>query len=407
MAATTTNNPRQYIQWKVLLVCPNAQMSKELAPLLSENLPFAPVMELKDYPARADLADMLQSQTPNIALVDVATNPEWALSIVSDLSALDAKLPVVALHEANNSDFILRCLRMGSSEFLLQPFTGEQFNEVIDRIAVHYRMGRGNGSMAKVVVVMPAKGACGASTVASSLAFQWKRMGVGRVLLADLDPLTGTLSFQLKLRQTYSFMDALSRHGALDADVWKGLVYNSGGVDVLLAPEKPVHGIDEGYDPSSLIEFIRLSYEMVAIDTSGAYGRWPLSLARHADDILLVTTNELPALQATQRVLAYLDRNRVERPKIKVVVNRYSQNVGLNQDVIEAALHTEIYQTIASDYEAVQAALVDGKPIPQTTNIGKSLSALAQKVYGKEIKAAKEPKPSGGLGSLLSSLWKK
>ena len=52
---------------------------------------------------------------------------------------------------------------------------------------------------------MPAKGACGATTIACNLAFQWKRLGAKKILLADLDPLTGTLSFLLKIKSIYSF----------------------------------------------------------------------------------------------------------------------------------------------------------------------------------------------------------
>ena len=70
---------------------------------------------------------------------------------------------------------------------------------------------------------MPAKGGCGASTIASNLAYQMKR-GDKRILLADLDPLAGTLSFLLKIKSNYSFMDALARSHDIDADLWKAVV---------------------------------------------------------------------------------------------------------------------------------------------------------------------------------------
>ena len=402
----TAPNPRNYIQWKVLVISPSRVMSNELAALLSEHVPFAPLVEMKDYPARNDLAEAIPAHTPNLCFVDVTTNSDWALSIISDISGLDPKLPIVAMHSTNESNLILRCLRMGATEFLLQPFTGEQFSAVLDRLALHHRNGRGSGSMAKVVCVLPAKGACGASTIACSLAYQWKRLGAKRILLADMDPLTGTMSFQLKLRQSYSFMDAITRAGALDSDIWKSLVYTTQGVDVLLAPEKPVHGIDESHDPGGLIEFARMNYELVVVDCNGAYGQWALTLARQCDDLLLVTTNELPSLQATQRTLAYLDRNRIERSKTKIVVNRYHKDLGLNQDVIEAALHSEVYHLVPSDYETVQRALVEGKPISATTGLGRSLSALAEKLSGKEV--AVESKSSGfSFGGLLGGLLRR
>ena len=70
------------------------------------------------------------------------------------------------------------------------------------------------------------------------------------------------------------------------------------------------------------------------------YGDWNLSQARLADEILLVTTNELTALQAVQRALSYMDSNNIGRYKIRLIVNRYDRHVGLSKDVIMAtALH--------------------------------------------------------------------
>ncbi len=74
---------------------------------------------------------------------------------------------------------------------------------------------------------MPAKGGCGASTIASNLAYQMKR-GDKRILLADLDPLAGTLSFLLKIKSNYSFMDALARSHDIDADLWRSVVTSRG-----------------------------------------------------------------------------------------------------------------------------------------------------------------------------------
>jgi pilus assembly protein CpaE len=252
---------------------------------------------------------------------------------------------------------------------------------------------------------MPAKGACGASTVACNLAHYAKRSGAKKVLLADLDPLTGTVSFQLKLRQSYSFMEALTRGQHMDEDIWKGLVMNSGGIDVLLAPDQPVHGIDETYSAAAILEFTRSLYDVVIVDSAGAYGQWSLTLARICDELLLVTTNELPALQSTQRALAYLERNRMERSKIRVLVNRYHKDFGLSCDVIEAALHTDVYHLIPSDYQGVQRALVEGKPIPVGCEVGKALQLLAEKLAGKG-QAPSPPSSASSLSRMFSFLRK-
>ncbi|MBI5084263.1 MAG: AAA family ATPase [Acidobacteria bacterium] len=397
---SSSASSRNFGQWKVLIISPNQALSAELMPMLAEYLPFSPTVEIKDYPTRATLGEALQGQGTNLCFVDVESNRDWALALLSDLSMLDPKLPIVALHRGNDSEYILRTLRQGATEFLFSPVSGEQFVSVMERVSSLHRV-KGLSS-ARVYCVMPAKGACGASTVACNLAHHWKKLGAKRILLADLDPLTGTISFQLKLKQNYSFMEALTRGGQLDEDIWKGVVQTVNGVDVVLAPDQPVHGIDEAHNAASIIEFSRSIYDVVVLDCNGAYGQWSLTIARLCDELLLVTTNELPALQSTQRTLAYLDRNRVDRSKVRIVVNRYHKDVGLSRDVIEAALHCDVFHLIPSDYEEVQRALVEGKPIPSSTNVGRSMVALAEKLSGKDSKSS-SPKTSS-LTSLFGLL---
>jgi Flp pilus assembly CpaE family ATPase len=89
-----------------------------------------------------------------------------------------------------------------------------------------------------------------------------------------------------------------------------------------------------------------------------------------------------------------MERNRMDRSKIKVLVNRYHKDYGLSRDVIEAALHTDVYHLVPSDYENVQRALVEGKSIPPGSDVGKAILGLAEKLTGKP-KATPPPKTSG------------
>jgi pilus assembly protein CpaE len=400
MSAPSGN--RNFGQWKILLISPDGGVGEQLAPLLAEFLPFSPVIELKDYPTRSVLTEALEDQGCNLCFLDAESSRDWAQALLTDLAGMETRLPVVSIHSVNDPDYILRALRQGGTEFLVRPFSADTFLPVMERIASMFRGGHAN--CAKMCLVAPVKGACGATTLASNLALHWKRHGGKRVLLADLDPLAGTVSFQLKLKQSYSFMDALSRGSQLDEDIWKGMVNTVGGIDVILAPEQPVHGIDEAHNAARILDFARGLYDVVVVDCGSVYGQWNLSLAKLCDDLLLVTTNELPALQASQRALAHLERQKVERSKIRVVVNRYAKDIGLTSDVIEAALHTDVYHIIPSEYEDVQRALVEGKLLQSSTPVGKAISDLVEKLAGKKARAP-QPK-SGSLANLFSFLRK-
>ena len=167
------------------------------------------------------------------------------------------------------------------------------------------------------------------------------------------------------------------------------MVTNVDGIDVLLAPELMVEGAQDLRDPSPMLEYARHAYDVVVIDTGSVYGEWNLNIARLANELLLVTTNELPALQAAQRALSYLDTNRIGRWKIRLLVNRYHRDVGLSREVIGTALHTEVFDILPSDYDAVQKSLMEGKPAPPSTPFGKSIMQLADRFGGRSEAAQK------------------
>jgi pilus assembly protein CpaE len=389
------------VNWKFLFVCPNPAISGTLVPVLGSLAPTAGLLEVPAYPPGHSLAELISTHTPNACFLDMTSDRERGMQALADIQAAAPKLNTIALLGDNDPDLILRCLRGGASEFLMHPFQPEQVSEALQRVAK--KLGSDSGSAAKIYCLAPAKGACGATMVASNLAFQLKRLGAKRVLLADLDPLTGTMSFSLKLKSNYSFLDAVQHKEGLDPDIWKALIVQSQGVDILLSPESIVDGLHEVNDPLPLIDFVRTQYDAIVLDSGGVYGAWGLSLARLADELIVVSTNELPALQATQRAFTFLDSQRVERNKTRLLVNRYNRDVGLSREVIETALHEEVYHVLPSDYDAVQRALIDGRPIPANSNLGKSLGELGERLYGK--KAEPEKKPAGSAWSGLLNLF--
>lgn len=400
----TTLSSKIPSNWKAVLICPDRTMVAELGPLLSHHMPLLPVFDVQSYPQRTALGEMIASESPHLCFLDISTSVDRAFAVIADMLAIDPGITIVALLSRNDPELILRGLRQGAADFLLQPFGEDQLVPAMEKIAkLRGGPNAGRTDLARIFCVMPAKGACGASTVAFNLACQWKRLNAKNALLADLDPMTGTLSFLMKLKSSYSFLDALTRSGNLDADLWKAMVSQHAGMDVLLAPENPAHGVDDLQDASAIVEFARQAYDTVIIDTNGVYGDWCLTLARLCDELLLVTTNELPALQSAQRALSYLDRNRIDRSKVRIIVNRYHRDTGLSRELIETALHTEVYHVVPSDYDGMQRALVEGRSVPANTEFGRSIVALADRLGGKiEVEEERPKKKSFAFGGLLS-----
>ena len=392
-----------------LVISPDAEMIAELLPLLDQEMAGLEVHAIGTYPDSRTLLNAVREQAPTLCFLDMETDFERAEQLVADLSGGDSPVTVIALLGRCDSDRILRCLRRGAVEFLTRPFNSKDLEPVLDRLCkTGSKETRADG--ARVICVAPVKGACGASTIATNLAYQRKALGAKKMLLADLDPLTGIVAFLLKVKSNYSFMDALNRAATgLDADLWKGIVSSKGELDILPGPENPLESVQDLENPTVLIEFARQFYDTIIIDCAGVVGDWGLAIAAACDELLLVTTNELPALQATQRVLAYLERNRVERAKIRLLVNRFSKDVGLSREAIMTALHSDIFHLLPSDYEAVHRALMEGKPIPSGTAFGKSLVSLATKLSGQtpgDVENPEKPdKPKSSLVGMMTSIF--
>jgi pilus assembly protein CpaE len=389
--------PRSTQSWRALIISPSSEILTELSTLVQQQHPNSLVTEISKYPNRDQIQELLPAKGVNVCFIDTDSNNDHAMEVLADVLRVNATVGVIALFQKENPDFLLRCLRQGATDFLLRPYSPEHLNGALQKVAKLQPESVSQREPARVTAVVPAKGACGATTLASNLAYQWKRLGAKKILLCDLDPLTGTISFLLKIKSNYSFLDVMSRAKELDEDLWRAMTVHLNGVDVLLAPELLVEGVNELRDPSIILDYARLNYDVVILDVASAYGDWNLGIARAATEILLVSTNELPALQAAQRTLNYLEQNRIGNWKIKLVVNRYQKDGGLSRDVIGQALHREVFHVVPSDYEAVQRALMEGKPIPAGSDFGKAMSQLGDRLAGR----TEQQKKSGSLGGLL------
>src|SRR5260370_12930357 len=365
-------NKKVSARWKHLIICPNRTLFHGLTAILAEVTPGSTFTDLKAYAAGRALTEAVSSERPNLCFRDVGTSWDSALALMNELTSVNAAMPVVAISASTDPDLILRSLRQGASEFLFQPFAIEQVGAALDRLArIKLAANIQSSDLGKVYCIIPGKGACGATMVACNLAFQLQRLNSAKkVLLADLDAATGTLSFLLKLKSSYSFVDALTHSSQMDEDLWKALVTHQQGVDVILSPDTPVE-IVQTHEAAAMIDYSPENYAAVILDTASPYGKWVEEIANLCDELLLVTTNELPALHSTQRATAHLERTGVDRSKIKLVVNRFNADLGLDKTAIQTALNLDVFKLRPTDPDPIHKSLLEANPVASRTALGK------------------------------------
>src|SRR6185369_8344499 len=137
-----------------------------------------------------------------------------------------------------------------------------------------------------------------------------------------------------------------------------------------------------------LVHFWRTHYHAIVLDLPGTYSPG-FEFAPIADELLLVTNNELAAIHTTRRTLECLDKASVDRTRIKLVVTRYLSSSGLKREDVQTALRLEPYAVLGNDYDAVQSALIDGKPVAPDSHLGRDIRTITERLLGRQ-KAAKK-----------------
>jgi pilus assembly protein CpaE len=316
---------------------------------------------------------------PTMCFIDVGSSDE-ALALVTEVAA--AEVPVAALHLNNQSDLILRSFRCGASEFLFVPIAQMDLLEAFERLLKKSGSHAKSSKPGRIWTVMPAKASYGATTISCNLSVRLRQSLRRPVLLADMDSLLGSVGFSLKLKSAFSFIDVVNRDSQIDRDLWKKIVVPYEDVDVLLGPDIPRFDTPCPAGMPPFLQFVRQNYGAIILDSPGPLSEWHLSLARSADEVLLVTTNELAAVHATLRAIQLLEYAGTERSRLRLIVNRYEKENGLVREAIETALKLEVFWTLPNDYAPVQKAVLDGKVVPQHSKLGESLDDLTRRLTG-------------------------
>ncbi len=367
------------LPWKPLLICPHVELSKRASAAL-RGIGIAETHVTGEYPRPGEAEALAINKRLTICFLDVETDAERALALMAEILGL---MPVVALHQEKDADLILRCLRRGACEFLADP-SEEAVRGVFDRLRERSAPQRSR-SRGTVYCTVPGKPGCGASTVAAHLALHLHADGGRKVLLVDGDPLAGSIGFMLKVKTEFHLGDAVRDWQRLDDDLWRRLRTSFGGIHVLPAPEIPAGHIEmEGGMAAALITFWQEQYDAIVVDMPDLRVAADSGFAAAADQILLVTTNELAAVHATRRGLEFLDGVLGERSRLRLIVNRYTPALGLKREDIQSALHLEPYALLSSDYELVQDALLEGKPVASRSKFRSSIQALSRQLNGEK-----------------------
>jgi septum site-determining protein MinD len=241
--------------------------------------------------------------------------------------------------------------------------------------------------MSKVYMIASGKGGVGKTTIATNLAVSLNRMRK-KTVLVDADMAMGGIATILGLDETpVTLHELLAGKGSLE-----NAIYSTQGVDVL--PSGPTVAGFLTADPKKLegvIDKLTKTYDCVIIDGPPSLSKYSLAPLKSADEILLVVTPDLPAVQATAKLLSVIVA--VKANVRGVVVNRFkkpsffaklagAKKFMMRDEDIERRLSAKILGIIPEDLTVIESISVK-KPVvvyrPKSP-ASKAINALAKKL---------------------------
>lgn len=378
-----------------LSIVPNRELASQFALSIEHTRIFQIVSELKQYPSQQTLEIRLRQTKPDVVLLDLATDLDAACEVIRCVTALSHHTHVVGLHVRNDSDAILRSLRMGASEFLYAPFDVDIQTEAIARLRRLLQPGPADDVQpGSIVAFSSTKPGSGASTLAAQTAFALRRTTSKRVLLADFDLMGGMIGFYLKLTNTKSLLDALQFADKLSDAAWSTFVASFDGVDILPAPETPHTGPIDAARLHAVLEHARMSYDWVVIDLPVVFHRLSLMTISESDRAFLVSTPELPSLHLARRAVNLLDQLGFPKERFQIIVNRINRRDEIGGSDIEKLFNCTVYSRIPNDYFSLHRAVTLGQPVDGHCELGKAIENLADRLSGNAENHRKKALPS-------------
>jgi pilus assembly protein CpaE len=220
------------------------------------------------------------------------------------------------------------------------------------------------GNYGRVVAVLAAKAGCGTTTLATNLAIALSAGGTQSVCLVDLDLAYGDLAATLDIVPERTLADAADALGRFDpASLESVIVPLRFGVDGVLAPTAP--GDAEKITPhliGELLASLNLVYDHVVVDVPSQVSTHVLAALDQADQHVLITTPERPALRHLRLTLDVLDLLPYRAKKRAIVVNRSDSAAGVDAADVERLIGRSVAAELPSTGD-IPAAVNDGVPL--------------------------------------------
>jgi pilus assembly protein CpaE len=342
--------------------------------------------------------DLVSQSQPDIVIFDRSIE-QTESGVRRIFTSLPNTLCIGVVAQADMAT-LRRLVAAGARDILARPVV---FSELItsirnamlteqDRRSRTVTSSEGGASRArgKLVVVTSPKGGVGTTTVATNLAVGLRQISNTKIVLADFGLQFGDVGVLMNIWARNTMQELFANPDDIDDTMLNGVLQqHNSGVQVLLAPNTPEAAGELDQQTLTIIPDRLLErFNYVVCDTWSFLDEITETLLAQADEVLVVTTPEVPSLKNTKSFLEHIEAQNLVRGRITLVLNRFPSVNGISLQDVQKHLRHPVGANIPSEGQFVTHSVNRGIPVvsshPQTW-VAQSILKLAAYVTGDEV----------------------
>ncbi len=326
-----------------------------------------------------------QELNPDVVLMDINMPDMDGITATESIRSKQPAVQVVILSVQSDQNYMRRAMLAGARDFLTKPPMGDELISAIRRAGAMAQSERSKsaqmqvglpamnigGVMAgfgapkgKIVTVYSPKGGTGTTTLAVNLALTLHNDDT-RVALVDGNLQFGDIAVFVNEQGKNTIADLASRADELDPEIVEEVMvkHSASGVHILAAPSRPEYAEKVSSTQfAKVLEYLRQMYAYVVVDTSSYLTEITLSAIDESDLIVLVTTQDIPAIKNCRLFLDLLQTMGIERGRILFTMNRFDKRINITPERVAENLKQEVSSVIPLDEQTVTKAVNRGVP---------------------------------------------
>ncbi len=388
---------------RILIVDDNPETRENIRKLLQFESDVEVVGAARSGVEGLELAGETQ---PDVILMDI-NMPD--MDGIQATEAIRKKIPftqIVILSVQNDPKYMQRAMMAGARAFLSKPPTVDELISTIHqvgkmaaeekaKIALVQKLQSGSGGKfgaalthGKVITVYGPKGGVGTTTIATNLAVALQGPE-SKVVIVDGNLQYGDVAVFHNEQPRNTILDLTPRASELDTDIIDEvlILHEKSGVHILAAPPRPE--MAEQVNPEQfihVIKFLKTIYNYIVIDTETHLTETVISALDASDVIVLVVTQEIPAIKNAKSFLTLIDQFQIGRARVICIMNKNDKRISLLPERVGESLKQEVVAVIPLEEKIVVNSVNSGVPFMVDNKIqpiGKAISGLVETIKEK------------------------